>query len=430
MEHALATPCLMGRRTISRTICALGRQDRDWSADYKVFSRSQWDADTLFEPVISEYLARYPGRKIVVAFDDTKIAKTGKHIRDCFWQRDPMSPPFRVNLIYGQRFIQAGLVFPHYTEGDQPPRSVPIRFTEAPAVKKPGMRATDADKQEYRRQKRINNLSTQTLEVIDSVRAAVDRNGGADRIVIAALDGSFCNRTIFQKKMERIELIARCRKDARLCFPAAPGSQRKYDDRIFTPEQVRKDDSQQWRTARIYFGGELRNIRYKELLGVLWRRGAGTKLLRLIVIAPQPYRVSKLSRVRYRNPAYVLCTDLASTATDLVQACFDRWQIEVNHRDEKSILGVGQAQVRSSLSVDRHPAFSVATYSMLLLAALNEFGPGRASGYLVLPKWRKAAKRPSLLDILALLRKEMHETSGDSLRLRNFTRNTVLYAYN
>jgi len=32
----------------------------------------------------------------------------------------------------------------------------------------------------------------------------------------------------------------------------------------------------------------------------------------------------------------------------LIQYYFDRWQIEVNHRDEKSLLGVGQAQVWSA----------------------------------------------------------------------------------
>src|ERR1700733_7472842 len=78
IEHALATPCVMGRRTISRTICALGRQAQDWSADYRMFSRAGWNPETLFERIISEYLARYPKRPVVVALDDTKIAKTGK----------------------------------------------------------------------------------------------------------------------------------------------------------------------------------------------------------------------------------------------------------------------------------------------------------------------------------------------------------------
>ncbi len=36
----------------------------------------------------------------------------------------------------------------------------------------------------------------------------------------------------------------------------------------------------------------------------------------------------------YRQPAYLLTTDLASQARELLQIYFDRWQIE-NHREEK-----------------------------------------------------------------------------------------------
>ena len=79
----------------------------------------------------------------------------------------------------------------------------------------------------------------------------------------------------------------------------------------------------------------------------------------------------------------------------------------MNHREEKDTLGVGQAQVRSPLSVPRQPAFAVAAYSALLLAALLTFGPGRCSRYEPLPKWRRNAARPSCLDLITLLRKEI-----------------------
>ncbi len=93
----------------------------------------------------------------------------------------------------------------------------------------------------------------------------------------------------------------------------------------------------------------------------------------------------------------------------MLQAYFDRWQIEVNHREEKDTLGVGQAQLRSPLAVPRQPALAVAAYSALLLAALLTFGPGRNSPYQPLPKWRKNAARPSCLDLITLLRKESVE---------------------
>jgi hypothetical protein len=427
IEHAIALPCVFGRRTISRTISALGRSDRDWSADYKLFSRSRWKSEGLFEPVIDEYLDRYPNRPVVAAIDDTKTRKTGKKIKSARWQRDPLSPAFRLNFLYGLRFLQVSILFPHYKEGDYPPRGIPVQFREAPPLKKPGKRASKQDQEQYKKSKKTNNLSTQTLDVIKDLRATQDHRGGSDRLLIIVGDGSFCNKTMYNADLDRTVLVTRCRKDARLCFPAPEGSRRKYDQQIFTPEQVRKQDNS-WSWARVYLGGKWRRIRFKEVKGVLWRRGAGRRKLRLIVIAPVPYKLSKNSRTNYRQPAYFLSTDLHSSIKLLIQACFDRWQIEVNHRDEKDILGVGQAQVRNEHSVPRHPALAVASYSLLLLAALQCFGPGRTNDYLPHPKWRKDSKRPSFLDIVTLLRTECSEASVSSFLHPNFAKNLFTYA--
>lgn len=429
IEHAVAMPCCFGRRTISRTVCALDRYRQDWSADYKIYSRGKWNQDELFEPVFDAYLKDYPEGAVCVAFDDTKLSKTGLKIPGAFWQRDPMSPAFHVNFIYGLRFVQASLVFPHYLRGQFDPRAIPVRFTQAPTVKKPGKRASQAERLAYRQEKKRLNLSIQTLELMGNVRRALDARAGAGLMLLSLLDGSFCNRIIFRAELDRTELLARCRKDARLCFPAEPGGRRKYGQNTFTPEQVRQEPTIKWHQTSVWFGGKLRPVRYKELGGVLWRRGAGTRRLRLIVLAPQPYKLSAHSKLNYRKAAYMLCTDLASPVKTLIQASFDRWQIEVNHRDEKSVLGVGQAQVRSPLSVPRQPAFMVATYSMMLLAALLAFGPGRTNDYVELPKWRKHARRASIIDITTLLRKEINETRVSDLANNRLAKNLTNFAY-
>jgi hypothetical protein len=428
IEHAVALPCLFGRRTITRTISALGRSDRDWSADYKMFSRCRWQPERLFDPVIDEYLQRYPQAPVVAAIDDTKLKKTGRKIRGATWQRDPLSPPFHLNLMYGLRFLQASLLFRHYDEGDYPPRAVPVRFQEAPALKKPGKRASAADRQQYRELTRHTNLSTQTLDLIRGLRASLDQRGGANRRLLIVGDGSFSNRTMYKATLERTTLLTRCRKDARLCLPAPQGQRRKYDPQIFTPEQVRQRPDLPWAPVRVYLGGKRRVVRFKQLEDVLWKRGAGRRRVRLIVIAPVPYKLSKHSRTNYRQPAYFLTTDNQTPAKLLVQACFDRWQIEVNHRDEKAILGVGQAQVRSPQSIPRHPAMAVASYSMLLLAALQNFGPGRTADFLPHPKWRKDSIRPSLSDLVTLLRRDCNEASSSPFLHHDFAKNLMIYA--
>jgi len=70
---------------------------------------------------------------------------------------------------------------------------------------------------------------------------------------------------------------------------------------------------------------------------------------------------------------------------------------------------VGQAQLWNETSVPRQPVLAVAAYSALLLASLKAFGAERGEAYAPLPRWRKSARRPSCLDLIALLRKEVVE---------------------
>ena len=105
----------------------------------------------------------------------------------------------------------------------------------------------------------------------------------------------------------------------------------------------------------------------------------------------------------------MLTTDQSTPAIQLLQVYLDRWEIEVNHRDEKSILGVGQAQVWSPKSVARQPALVIAAYSALLWASWEAYGATRKEVYRLLPKWRRRSQRPSCLDLVTLLRQQWHE---------------------
>lgn len=219
-------------------------------------------------------------------------------------------------------------------------------------------------------------------------------------------DGSFCNRTVLSGIPDRVALIARARKDASLCFRAPAAERRFYAKDKFTPDQVRLNESIAWRETKIFYGGKRRKIRYKEVSNVLWQGGARQRALRLFVIAATPYRKRRSGKFHYHHPAFLLTTILQGSTPQLLQMYFDRWQIEVNHRDEKDTLGVGQAQMWNPVSVPRQPALVVASYSALLLAALKAFGPQRSEVYAALPRWRSRAKRPSCLDLITLLRKE------------------------
>jgi hypothetical protein len=410
---AIGILCGVGRRTLTRAISFHGNTQKDWSADYKVFSRSPWSARELFQPILQQAIQDHELKRIVLSSDDTRVWRNGKHVPDTQWHRDPLGPAFQTNLRWGHRFLQTSLVLPLYEQDPQSSaRSIPVRFEMAPVVRKPGLKADEAQLQEYRAQKKKKNLSVQFVTMAKELRTHLNEHGHAAKRICFVVDGSFCNRTVYQERWEteNVSVVSRCRKDIVLCRRAPGQGRRFYGKKKFTPEMVRRRDSlARWQTATIFHGGCYREVRYKELTNLYWQGGAKKQTVRLLIVAPVGYRTSKNGRIYYRQPAYLLTTDLSTSAAVLLQDYFDRWGIEVNHRDEKDILGVGEAQVWNPNSVSKVPALLVAMYSWLLLAGLKCYGPKRTQDYQPLPKWRRGAKRPSCLDLVTLLRQQLVE---------------------
>ena len=128
-----------------------------------------------------------------------------------------------------------------------------------------------------------------------------------------------------------------------------------------------------------------------------------------LVIEPVPYRASKRSKLERREPAYLICTDPDLPIAELLQVYLWRWDIEVNFRDEKTILGVGQAQVRSESSNQNAPALAVAAYAMLLLASVKTYGAEGKPDTFQSPLWyrRKPEKRAATNELINQLRYEL-----------------------
>jgi hypothetical protein len=55
-------------------------------------------------------------------------------------------------------------------------------------------------------------------------------------------------------------------------------------------------------------------VRKKEVAAVYWQGGAGRCPLRLLVMAPTPYRKRKSGKLYYRLPAFLSTTDVKSSA--------------------------------------------------------------------------------------------------------------------
>ncbi|MBA7535047.1 hypothetical protein ES705_27297 [subsurface metagenome] len=140
-----------------------------------------------------------------------------------------------------------------------------------------------------------------------------------------------------------------------------------------------------------------------------WEKAGGKHNVQLVIIRPLHYRLTKKSRLLYRDPAYLICTDNNLDIGKLLQAYLWRWEIEVNFRDEKALFGSGKAQVRNDQSVANVPAFIAAIYSYLLIAAFKTYRKPDRKNILPRPKWYPAKKeqRLSTGEIINLLRSQL-----------------------
>jgi hypothetical protein len=214
--------CGVGRRTVTRAISFQGNTQKDWSADYKVFSRSPWEARALFHPILEQAIQEQKLAHIVISTDDTRVWRDGKKVPQTQWHRDPLGPPFQTNLRWGHRFLQASLVLPRYRQdGESSSRSIPVRFEMAPVVKKPGKQAAAADWAEYRRQKKVINLSVQFVLLTQELRQRLNQTGHQAQGLFQVADGSFCNRTVLREDREaqNVSVVARCRDPGRCFMP-------------------------------------------------------------------------------------------------------------------------------------------------------------------------------------------------------------------
>lgn len=402
-----------------------GQEFHDWSAPYRVFSCDRLPLAELYAVVRRAILAELPPlAPFCVAIDDSLLRKTGIRIPGVAWRRDPLGPHFQTNFVRAQRVLQFSAVVPLR---DGACRMVPVSFLHTPTPTKPSRKAPPEEWQQYRQTARQTRLPLVAAQQIVALREALDAEpNGAQRPLHCVVDGGYTNETILKKLPPRTTLIGRIRKDASLYFLPDPspapqrGRPRHYGAPAPTPEQLRTDDAVPWTLLDISISGAPHQIRVKCLRPVLWRTAGLQLTLQLVVIAPLSYRLRKASKLLYRQPAFLICTDPDLDLHCLVQGFIRRWGIEVNFREEKTLLGVGDAQVRHPDSVQAVPALQVASYSLLQLACLRTVDGLEKPDLLPQPKWAPQDARPRFSTQRAInqLRAEVW---GRALGLTNFS---------
>jgi hypothetical protein len=391
----------MGRHTISRSIASSGASDRDWSAVYRLFERERVDTDELFRIVREEALRALPANAPAVAFiDDTLFKKNGRQVFGAGWKRDPLGPKFTTNLVWAQRFMQISLAYP---EAEGRCRGIPVSLMHCPVPKKPGRKATESELAQYLALRKENRLPKRAAETLLHFQSAIPGR----RLIIAG-DGGYTNSTVCRAVLPGNVFIGRIRKDARIFSQPAAGQtgrgrKQYYGRALPTPQEIQSDGSP-WTEVTAFTGNGRHVFGLKSVTGVRSKL-TGDKDVKVVIVRPLRYRLSKGKRLLYRDAAYLFCTDPDMPDAEILQTYLQRWEIEINFRDEKSTFGIHQSQTRTEASVKTYPAFIAAAYGLFMLAAKSRYGDTNPAVY---PKWRQAKTvwRSSTANFLSAFRME------------------------
>lgn len=368
----------LGRKTITGLLCSAGLQFRDWTAAYRLFTHQRVDTGRLMQVPITAVVSGLPANAPVVSLmDDTIIRKRGRHIAGTSWRRDPLGPAFADNFVWANRFLQISLALPEQPgEPCSLCRGIPVDFTHAPSPRKPNKRAPESEWAQWRADSAASTVTSLGAQRLAALRKSIDAlPGGAARPLWCSVDATFTSRAVFKGLPDRTVLIGRVRKDAKLFALPTPEQQNRgkgrktaYGSPLPTPEKLRQDDSIAWQQVAACAAGKQYQFDVKLIAPVRWKAAGASRNLSLLIVRPIAYRLRRRAKLDYHAPVYLLCTDESLSAQQILQAYLWRWEIEVNFRDEKTLLGVGQAQVRHPEAVRSTASFGVFTYSLLLLA--------------------------------------------------------------
>ena len=388
-----------GRHTITQALLALGLTDADWTAWYRLFSHGRFVAEKAAAILLSQTIDHVPeDQPYVVGVDGVGVPRTGRKIHGTAWLRSFITAPFQRGLQRIQRFLDLSWLLP-LENGYS--RAIPILFLPAFTQKSVGMLGKAKKEWEV------------ALEAVHWLRKRLDSLGREKQPILLLIDGALEAGIGFWKGLpDRVIALGRTARN-RVFYYLPPkgekkrGHPKKYGDRVPSPAQVLKE-KKGWKKIALPVRGRIEEVMYK-VIGPIVREGLPDKPFFSFVIRGIDRKVGRGKRIR-RNPVFLVVNavwedgewKLPWSEEFLLTWAWQRWELEVEHRELKSGFGMGEKQCWNPRSAVSSVQWSAWVYGVLLLAGYRTWGlcrgpknPGR---------WRRGGGRWSLNTLLRELR--------------------------
>ncbi len=384
----LAEIIVFSRHTITQMLMSLGLVTEDWSAWYRFFSAGRFAYDKACEILFGETLEHVGADEVyVVGGDGTQTARSSRKMEGSGWLRNLRTPPFMVGIHAAQRWFNGSWLVPA-EKGFS--RAVPIRWLPAFTEK--------SEPKEHDPRKEWQAA----VDFLRWVRQQLDQHGRSAQKLLMVADGSYDTLKLWQNLPDRVLLLARSAKNRALYYlpDRTCHGNRKYGHRAPTPQAIWQG-RKGWKKLNIEVRGKLRHLQYKRSQPVV-RKGAAHRPLILIVVRGKQ-RKNKYGRTYRRQPLPFLVNAvqdehgnwvLPLPLEQLLFWAWQRWELEVCHRELKSNFGLGDKQCWNPTAAVLSVQWSAWVYSLLLLAGYRTWG--LCDGPDVPTRWWRGAQRWSL----------------------------------
>jgi hypothetical protein len=363
-----------GRHTLTQSLGALGLGEADWSAFYRLFSAPRLDYDRLSGCLLGEVLALAPGdRPFVAAVDGVQVPRASRTMPGTGWLKAPRTPPWRPGIHRAQRFAHLAWVPAPSPAGYS--RAVPLRWEAAFPPK-----AVPAPAHPARTE------GAAALAGLGWLRRELDAAGRSEQRVLGLGDATCGTAPVLAGLPDRVDLLARCRRDRALYRlpPPATGRGRKrlYGERAPTPQEWLNRPTG-WQSAALAVRGRTVPVTYR-VAGPYRVKGAAARPVFLLVVKGIDRQTPRGRR--HREPSFWLATAVPDAAgrwrlparpAELLAWAWQRWEIEVTHRDLKTGFGLGEPQSWSATGAVLSVQWAAWACGVAALAGVRAWGLGR-----------------------------------------------------
>lgn len=398
----------LGRHTLSGVLRSLGQDGRDWSAAYRLFSQGRIDLEAARRHLVRTLLTTLgPEDPLVVVLDGTQLPRTSARFPGVGWLRSPRTPVWRPGIHRAQRWVGLSALLPRAADGVS--RVVPLWFAPAPS---PTARAWP--EHPPRREWEAG------LAALGWLRTQLEALGQPGRRVLAVADGSYGVAPLLRALPAGVSLLARTTRTRALHalphdpVPGQRGRHRRYGARGPTPEQVLHARTG-WRTIPTWVRGRLLHLRVHTSGPWLVKPAPDQPVFLLVV---RGIGRARLGRRGQRAPAFLLVTAIQTPegtwtlplpVAELVAWAWQRWEVEVMHRELKSGFGLGQQQAWSPQAAALVIPWVVWLYATLMLAGYLSWGWAPASRQ---ARWQRR-RRWTARDVAQAVQQELWQLPGD-----------------